>query len=50
VIVGEAFTVIPIVDVAEHPVNVLVPTTVYIVVELGDTTCDAPFKLPGFQT
>ena len=46
---GNGFTVIVTVAVLVQ-LAALVPVTVYVVVETGETTTDAPGKFPGFQT
>ena len=46
--VGAVLTVIARVDVFVHPLA-LVPVTVYVVVDVGDTVTDEPVKLPGIQ-
>jgi hypothetical protein len=47
--VGAGFTTTEVVAVLEHPVAASVPVTVYVVVVVGLTVTEAPFKLPGFQ-
>jgi hypothetical protein len=49
VMVGAGFTTTEVVAVLEHPVAASVPVTVYVVVVVGLTVTEAPFKLPGFQ-
>jgi hypothetical protein len=48
-IVGKGFTVIVLVAVLVQPVDVLVPTTVYVVVTDGLTVIVVPLNAPGFQ-
>jgi hypothetical protein len=45
---GKVFTVIVLVEVAEHPA-VVVPVTVYVVVAVGETFTVAPVNEPGIQ-
>lgn len=48
VTVGEAFTVISLVEVAEQPFA-SVPVTVYVVVVVGETVTDVPVNDPGIH-
>lgn len=48
VTVGNGETVIAIVFVFEQPFEPT-PTTVYVVVVVGDTVTVVPLRLPGFQ-
>ena len=50
VTLGNAFTVINLVDVFVQPVKVFVPVTVYVVVVVGDTLIDVPVNEPGIHT
>ena len=45
---GSGFTVMATVPVFEHPFA-LVPVTVYVVVDAGETVTVVPLKLPGIH-